>query len=37
MRKYQDLKESYDYLKVSHDKLSEEVNFLKQDRYQLIN
>jgi hypothetical protein len=36
-RKFHDLKESYDYLKISHSRLSEEVNFLKQERYQFIN
>lgn len=37
MQKYQDMKENYDYLKSNHDKASEELNYLKQERFMLIN
>ena len=37
MRSHQDLKENYDYLKSNYDKVSEELNYLKQERYTLIN
>jgi prefoldin subunit 5 len=37
MQLYQELKENYDYLKATHDKTSEELNYLKQERFMLIN
>lgn len=37
LRKYEELKDSYDYLKSNHDKIAEELNYLRQERYSFIN
>ena len=36
VRAHQDLKQNYDYLKNNYDKTSEQLNYLKQERYTLI-